>query len=104
MVNIIKFILFLLVNAGGYYTIPVIMHVVIMTETYPQLSPVENDMMRHWLFGIGTWVWVAAAFLSVGYFFVPGKIKVWLILAPLYIPAIYGVSTLIYFTYFLSLA
>jgi hypothetical protein len=101
MLHIIKIILFLIVNLGGYFAIAILFHLCVMLGVLPQMP---TDELQHqfltWLFGIGTWVWLAAAFISIGYFLVQDKYtRVWLILAPLYVPFIFGIGVMIYFNY-----
>lgn len=102
MINVIKIVLFLLVNVAGYYTIPVMFWMAVIAGFFTPLpTGLALTSLQMLLFGIGTWVWIAAALVSVGYFFVPVRnIRTWLIFAPMYCPAIYGAGALVYYRYF----
>ncbi|HEY8191916.1 MAG TPA: hypothetical protein VIG74_05780 [Alphaproteobacteria bacterium] len=102
MINVIKIVLFLLVNMAGYYTIPMLVWITVTAGIFPQIPPGPiMESFKMMLLGGGTWVWIAAALASVGYFFVPPReLRTWLILAPMYCPAIYGMSVLLYYKFF----
>lgn len=102
MLNIVKVILFLLVNLGGFYTIAILVNVSVQLGIFPSMptTAMHNDFLN-WL-GLGTMVWLAAAIVSLGYFFIEDKLRVLLILAPLYVPFIYGICVMIYFNYMAS--
>ena len=105
MMNIIKLILFSLVNAAGYFTISTIATLAIKLDVFPQMPPgVHMENFKLALFGIGMWVWIGCALVSIGYFFVSDKYKNWLLLAPMYGPAIYSTIVILYFNYFYSVA
>jgi hypothetical protein len=101
MLNVIKIILFLLVNIAGYHVIPIMFWIAVTGGLFSLPSGPALISFQMMLFGIGTWVWIGAALASVGYFFVPSRdLRTWLILAPMYCPAIYGVGVLLYYRFF----
>lgn len=105
MLNIIKIILFVLVNIAGFYTTSVIAGVALKLGVFPQLPVGPHMEYFKWVyFGGGPWVWIAAAIVSVGYFFAGDKLKNWLLLAPMYTTAIYCTIVLIYFNFFYAVA
>lgn len=99
MLQIVKILLFVTVNVAGYFVIPLILGFLFKYDLYPNLSHDAKEAFQDWLMGGGVWAWIAAAAASVGYFFVQGELRTWLILAPLYVPFIFGMSVVLYFTY-----
>lgn len=100
ILNIIKIVLFALVNAGGYFVIPIMINLAVKWDVFPEVG--AGKMYQDLIFmltGAGTFVWAAAGLASVGYFFVKGELRTWLILAPLYVTTIYGLGVLIYFNF-----
>ncbi len=103
MLNIIKVILFVIVNVAGLYTIPVLANMALKMDVFPSLPPGHHtEVFKFWFLGIGMWVWIACAFVSVGYFFFRNEIKNWLLLSPLFGTAIFGTAVLIYFNFIYS--
>ncbi len=102
MLNIIKIILFVLVNAAGAFVVPTLANLALMMDVFPSLpiGPIRSSFGL-WL-GAHLWVWGLAALGSIGYFFVNSELKTWLLLAPLYMTAIYGVAVLVYFNFIIS--
>lgn len=97
--NLIKIALFLIVNAAGFYTVPT----VYVLATKFGLMPNTNEYAETahlFFFRIGSFVWPAAALLSIGYFFAGKDLRPWLLLAPIYIPALYTIGIIAYFTFF----
>ena len=101
MLNIIKVILFIIVNIAGWYTISVVASVAIKMDVFPQFTPgsVHAETFKLWFLGGGMWVWIACALTSISYFFLENEWKNWLLLAPMFIPAAYGTAVLIYFNF-----
>jgi hypothetical protein len=100
MVNVIKILLFILVNAGGFEILPTMYVIAAKFDFLPQLpTDAMVQSFSFWFFKLGPWVWVASALASVGYFFTQGEMKTWFILAPLYIPFIYDVGVIVYFNF-----
>lgn len=101
MVNIIKIILFVLVNLAGFYMTAIVANVALKLGMFPQL-PVGPHMeyFKMVFFGFGAWVWIAAALVSIGYFFTSGSARNWLLLAPMYVTAIYCAAVVVYFNFF----
>mgnify|MGYP006196054869 CR=1 FL=1 len=61
MLNIIKIILFLLVNLGGFYTIAILVNVCVQLGIFPSMpNAVMHNEFLNWL-SLGTMVWLAAA-------------------------------------------
>lgn len=104
MQNIIRVILFVLVNVAGWYGIQIIAVLAMKYGIFPQLPAEYNEMLKFWYFGIGMWVLIGSAIVSIGYFFARDEIKNWLLFAPMYITGSYCVATIIYFKYFFSIA
>ena len=95
----IKIALFLIVNAVGFYTIPTIITVCVMWDMLPDVTD-KGDLFYTYQFLIITAaipVWALASLASVGYFFTSSTVRTWLLLAPIYVPAIYAASIITYF-------
>ncbi|MCB9990511.1 MAG: hypothetical protein H6867_03905 [Rhodospirillales bacterium] len=104
MLNIIKVILFVIVNIAGFYVTPVIAHVAIKIDMFPQLPVGEHsEYFKLLYFAGGPWVWIASAVISIGYFFTKDELKNWLLLAPMYLTGIYCTLVLIYFNFFYTI-
>ena len=103
MLNIIKIILFIIVNVAGWFSVQVIALLAIKYSVFPQLPPLDMELLKWWYFTVGIWVWMACALVSIGYFFTLNELKNWLLLAPMYGTALYCVSTLVYFQYFYTI-
>lgn len=101
MVNVIKILLFAIVNAIGFYTTPIMANVAVMTDSVPKFSSEAAANEFHKLFFAGGgWVWACAAILSVGYFIVKSvEIRMILILAPVFAPILYCVGVLGYYKF-----
>lgn len=100
MLNIIKVILFIIVNIAGFYMIPILASVAAKLDIFPQLPPgTDTEVLKLWFLGVGMWVWIACALISTGYFFTKDELKNWLLLSPMYGTAIYGTAVLMYFSY-----
>lgn len=99
MINIIKIALFLIVNAAGFYTIPVIITLTAMWDILPNLMHDDEAFMTYQmlLITLAIPVWALAALVSVGYFLASNELRTWLLLAPIYVPAIYATSIITYF-------
>src|SRR4051812_13976861 len=99
MVHVVKLILFLLVNLAGWFVIPLFINLAHMLNVYPDLPEELLHTFAIMLLQIGPWIWVAAAMASVGYFFTRGELRIWLLLAPMYVPAIYSTLVITYFNF-----
>ena len=101
MVNVVKILLFAIVNAVGFYATPIMANVAVMTDSVPKFSNEAAASEFHNLFfGGGTWAWVCAAILSVGYFIVKSvELRMLLILAPVFAPIMYCVAILGYYKF-----
>ena len=99
MLNIIRVILFVLVNVAGWYAIQIVYIVTTKYGLLPDLKSVDIPTFQFWYFYVGLWVYMGAAVVSVGYFFVRDELKNWLLLAPMYVTAIYCTATMIYFSF-----
>lgn len=98
--NLIKIVLFLLVNAVGWYTIPVIINLGVIMELMPNelsIPPEYFETYKFLLITLSIPVWALSALISVGYFFATREARTWLLLAPIYIPALYNISIITYF-------
>ncbi len=97
--NISKIALFLIINAAGFYTMATVyvlaskFGIMPNTDSYAELA----HMM---FFRIGPFVWPVAAVASIGYFFAAKNVRPWLLLAPIYMPALYTIGTILYFQIF----
>lgn len=104
MLNIIKIILFVLVNVAGFYTTSVAAGGAMKLGVFPQLPVGPHlEYFKLMYFGGGSWIWIAAALISVGYFFARDELKNWLLLAPMYVTAIYCTVVLVYFNFFYTI-
>ena len=99
MLNIIRVILFVLVNIVGWFTLQVVGAVAMKIGVFPSLPGEHMEYFKYWYFYVGLWVWMAAALLSVAYFFIKDELKNWLLLAPMYVTAIYATLAIIYFRF-----
>lgn len=95
--KLVKFALFIIVNLFGFYVVPLIANTAIKYRLMPdQLLPDQELAMAEALTMYMPF-WAIAAVASIGFFFTRGEMRAWLILAPLYVTAIYGFGILIYF-------
>lgn len=101
MVTVVKLLLFSIVNAVGFYVSAVMANVALMLDSFPHFgSEMARDQFKTVFFGGSMWVWIVAAILSVGYFFVrSAELRVLLILAPVFAPIIYCVSVIAYYKF-----
>ncbi len=105
MLNIIRVLLFIIVNIAGWYTIPVIASIAAKLDVFPKLPPgIHTEAFKLWFLGGGMWVWIICAVISIGYFFTRNELKNWLLLAPMYVTAIYGTAVLLYFNFIYTLS
>lgn len=98
--NILKIIIYVLVNIAGFYVTPVTPSVAHMLGVFPEFGEEQIaslELMRSWMFGGGIWVWLVFAFISTGYFFVQGKLRFWLLSLPVAVPVLYQIVMLIRF-------
>lgn len=99
MLNIIKVILFVLVNIAGWFTLQVVGAVAMKIGVFPQLPGDHMEIFKYWYFYVGLWIWMAAAAVSVAYFFASDEKKNWFLLAPMYVMATYASLTILYFSF-----
>lgn len=104
MMNIIQVILFVIVNIAGFYTTPVVANIAARIGLWPDLPPgIHMETFKLWYFGGGPWLWIASALVSIGYFFAKDELKNWLLLAPMYVTAIYCVGAIVFFNFFYNI-
>ncbi|MFN3826658.1 MAG: hypothetical protein ACK4NR_03430 [Micavibrio sp.] len=98
VIKIIKVILFLMVNAAGFYAVPTI---IVLATKFNMMPYIEQDadleMMRFLLFTATIPLWACTALASVGYFITSGELRSWLLLAPMYVMILYGISVIGYY-------
>jgi hypothetical protein len=95
--KIIQIVLFVIVNLFGFYVVPLIANSAVKFGLMPdQLSPDQHYMMMT-AFTYYVPFWAVAAVASIGFFFTRAEMRAWLILAPLYVPALFGTGILLYF-------
>jgi hypothetical protein len=100
MKTLMKIILFLLVNAAGYFSVALVPNLAILLHLFPKFDPGQDvTTFQLWMGGGGMWVWIAMALVSLGYFFVRGSARTLLLLAPLFIPALYVAAVILYFSH-----
>lgn len=105
MLNVIRVILFVIVNLAGWFTIPASYHMADKTGFVPELPPgLPMETFKYWFFGMGMWVWIACAVVSIAYFFMENEWKNWVLLSPMFITALFCAGILIYFNFFYTLA
>lgn len=94
-------LLFLLVSALGFEVIPLLAAVLLKLQLAPDLfnTPEGLQYLRTWIFGSGTWIWLASVPGALGYFFTPPPQRLWLLTAPLYVPLLYGMCAIAYFSF-----
>lgn len=98
----LKILLFIIVNAVGLYILPLLANLAILTGAYPDFTPgsLQWERFNFWMYGIGTWLWIAAALTSIGFFFTQPPIRYGLLAAPIFVPLLFGIITLSYFNAF----
>ncbi len=99
MINIIKIALFLIVNAAGYWTAPTVYVLATKFDMMPHITDEYLAAADMLFLKIGPLVWPAMAVVSIGYFFASKEWRPWLLLAPIYVPALY-ISGIIAYFYF----
>lgn len=100
VLNLIKIVLFLIVNAAGWFTIPVIINLAVKFGRLPDVAtkrPEFFEIYQFLLLSMSIPVWAIAALASVGYFFAAREARPWLLLAPIYVPALYSIGIITYF-------
>lgn len=98
MIHLIKIILFLITNVAGFYTIPAIINIAVMLNRLPDVQEASAfEAYQFLLITMSIPVWAISALISIGYFFANKDMRPWLLLAPVYVPAIYSVSVITYF-------
>ena len=96
--NVITILLFLLVNAAGWYTPAATIVVATMLELLPDVPDSALESYQLLMLAIPIPLWACAALASIGYFFAAApETRVWLLLAPIYVPAIYLIAVITYF-------
>ncbi len=96
--NIVKILLFLLVNAAGWYTAPTIYVLATMWNVMPAIPESADPSFTFLAITMMIPIWACSALASIGYFFAASpETRLWLLLAPIYVPAIYLISVLTYF-------
>ncbi len=98
--NLIKIVLFLLVNAAGWFTVPVVINLAVKLGRLPDVATTRPEYFETYQFlllGMAIPVWAIAALFSIGYFFATREARAWLLLAPIYVPALYSVGIITYF-------
>lgn len=95
--NLVKFAFFVIVNLFGYYVVPLIYNTAVKFRMMPDQLDANQELLMSQFFAGYVIFWALAAVASIGFFFTRGETRAWLILAPLYVTAIYGFGTLIYF-------
>ena len=101
MIHLIKILLFLLVNFGGYNMIGLTVWITRTLGIFPDVpAGPDREEFFFYLYDGGFVAWAVCALVSIGYFIVPHReLRTWLILAPMYGTFIYGVGTMIYFNF-----
>jgi hypothetical protein len=100
MVHVVKVILFAMICVAGFYVIPLVTNLSIMLNVYPSLPDGELvQSFAFWLFTGGIGMWLLASIASVGYFFTRGELRIWLLLGPMYVPAVYGILVITYYNF-----
>ena len=100
MLNIIKVILFVIVNIAGFHTLAIAVGVSAKLGFLPQLPEGYHlETFKFWYFGIGSWVFIGCMLISIAYFFSRSELKNWLLLLPMFGTGIYAFATLIYFNF-----
>lgn len=99
ILNLVKIALFLIVNAAGFFTVSTVY--VLATKFGVMPNTDEYAETAHMMFfRIGPFVWPVAALFSIGYFFASRDVRPWLLLAPIYVPALYTIGIIVYFHFF----
>jgi hypothetical protein len=93
-----KVFLFIVFNAVGYYLALVALTLLLKAELYP-ISETAEVMKRtnFYVFGIGTWVWLACAVTSVGVFMGDGPKRMFLLALPALLPTFYVICAVLWF-------
>ncbi|MCB9987794.1 MAG: hypothetical protein H6868_00505 [Rhodospirillales bacterium] len=94
----LKTLLFLAINAAGFFITPLLGNLTVAMGLTPELpTDIAIRSFQLWFAGGGVWSWLACALISIGYFFASEKHRTGLLLLPLYGPLLYGLSVLAYF-------
>ena len=96
--QVARILVFLIVSAIGSFMAALIFNLAVLLHLFPHPA---GDQLQHGLgvmvFSVSPWIWLAAMAVSLGSFFTKGEARLWLLLAPLYGPALYSLLVLIYF-------
>jgi|GEM_PF-2362668 len=101
MIHLIKILLFLLVNLGGYNVINMLVWMTVTLGIYPSLPRGQDyESFQFLLLDGGFFIWLLCAIASAGYFVIRHKeLRTWLILAPLYGTFTYGAGLMIFYNF-----
>jgi len=99
MLNVIKILLFLGVNAAGWFTVSTTYVLLTKMNLIPNIEEQYLPTAQQLYFFVGPLIYIAMAIVSVGYFFAPKEWRAWLLLAPIYVPALYTIGLTAYFHY-----
>jgi hypothetical protein len=93
-----RILLFVIFNAIGYYLALVCVTLLLKAEIYP-ISETAEVMKRinFYVFGVGTWVWLACAVTSVGVFLGGGPKRIFLLALPVLLPTFYVIGAVLWF-------
>ena len=97
MINLIKIALFLIVNAAGFFTASVVYVLATKFNMMPNITDEYLAAADTLFFTVGPFIWPAMALVSIGYFFASKDWRPWLLLAPIYVPALYIIAIILYF-------
>lgn len=97
LLNIVKIVLFLLVNAAGYFAVPTIIALTAKFNLMPFVEGIEFQTFQFLILTVPIPLWACTALVSIGYFFTAGELRSWLLLAPLYVTVLYGIGVITYY-------
>jgi hypothetical protein len=90
---------FVMITLLGFFSAHIVLGLALQLNLIAHLPP--DDQLRDFrlaYFGGAGWATIAGALIGLACFFSKGKLRRWLMTAPVLIPTIYCILTLIYFS------
>ncbi len=98
MPDLIRILLFVFTNVVGFFAVSLILYGSAALGLAPDSVP-EDHKERFATFYLGgtMWAWIAGMALSLGYFFTNKGVRLFLLWAPVFIPALWACAVLAFF-------
>jgi len=99
MAIFIKFLILTLSSAIGFFSWALFSFFAYKAGLFPDIALLDSaNAFKLSYFGGAMWVWIFATLTGLGYLFSETSRRFWFLLAPVYVPALYIVGSLTYFS------